>query len=162
LSEDWIDFSLISTIAQCHPEWSIVLIGRSKLDIGMVCKEKNIRFLGIKDFNNLPQYSKYFDVALIPFKINELTLSSNPLKMFEYLASGLPVVSVNIPEVARYGNLVKIANTPEQFMEKINEALLDNDVMKKRYRSDAVEDQTWDNRLEVISDIIMTHSMGFR
>jgi glycosyltransferase involved in cell wall biosynthesis len=157
ISEDWIDFDLLNEMAAQHPEWSIVLIGRTKLDLATALKHHNIHFLGVRPFDLLPEYNRAFDVATIPFVINELTESSNPLKLFEYLASGLPVVSVNIPEVARYSESVKVAHDHREFIRMTEQALTDNRREDKYRRSDLVRNETWQNRLEVLSDIITKH-----
>jgi glycosyltransferase involved in cell wall biosynthesis len=160
ISEDWIDFELINEMAAAHPEWSIVLIGRTKLDLAAVLRHDNIHFLGVRPFEQLPDYNRAFDVAVIPFVINELTESSNPLKLFEYLASGLPVVSVNIPEVARYAEHVKVANDHREFIRMTEQALTENTSAQKYQRSDLVRNETWESRLETLSDIITKHRIS--
>jgi glycosyltransferase involved in cell wall biosynthesis len=162
ISDDWIDFDLLNEMAAAHPEWSIVLIGRTKLDLASVLKHGNIHFLGVRRFEELPEYNRAFDVATIPFVINELTESSNPLKLFEYLASGLPVVSVDIPEVARYGQGVKVARDHREFITMTEQALRENSTAEKHRRSDLVKNETWENRLEILSTIIAKHSRPAR
>ncbi len=157
ISEDWIDFGLLNEMAARHPEWSVVLIGRTKLDLATVLKHDNIHFLGVRRFEQLPEYNRAFDVATIPFVINELTESSNPLKLFEYLASGLPVVSVNISEVAQSGQDVKVARDHHEFITLTEQALGENGAARKYQRSDAVKHETWANRLEMLSGIIAKH-----
>jgi glycosyltransferase involved in cell wall biosynthesis len=157
ISEDWIDFDLLNAMAARHPEWSLVLIGRTKLNLDAVLKHGNIHFLGVRPFEQLPDYSRAFNVAIIPFAINALTESSNPLKLLEYLASGLPVVSVNIPEVARYARLVKIAGNHDEFIRLTEEALIDRTIEQDYRRSDSVRSETWERRLELLSEIITEH-----
>ena len=157
ISEDWIDFDLLNEMAAQHPEWSIVLIGRTKLDLTAVLKHDNIHFLGVRPFEQLPTYNRAFDVATIPFVINELTESSNPLKLFEYLASGLPVVSVDIPEVAAFGENVKVARDHREFITMVEQALTENGTDERYRRSELVRNETWQNRLEILSGIITKH-----
>ena len=157
LSEDWIDFELLNDMAAQHPEWSLALIGRTKQDLAGVLRHDNIHFLGVKPFEQLPDYNRAFDVAIVPFVMNELTESSNPLKLFEYLASGLPVVSVNIPEVARYANVVKVARNRREFIRMTEEALTENGREDRYRRSELVRNETWENRLETLSGIIAKH-----
>ncbi len=157
ISEDWIDFDLLNEMAAQHPEWSVVLIGRTKLDLTAVLKHDNIHFLGVRPFEQLPDYNRAFDVATIPFVINELTESSNPLKLFEYLASGLPVVSVDIPEVAAFGENVKVAHDHREFITMAEQALTENGTDEKYRRSELVRNETWQNRLEMLSGIITKH-----
>src|SRR5258706_236920 len=130
-------------MAAQHQEWSVVLIGRTKLDLASILEHDNIHFLGVRPFEQLPSYNRAFDVAIIPFVINELTESSNPLKLFEYLASGLPVVSVNIPEVARHGDVVGVALNHREFIRMTERALTENGGEAKYTRSDSVRNETW-------------------
>jgi glycosyltransferase involved in cell wall biosynthesis len=157
ISEDWIDFALLNEMAASHPEWSIVLIGRSKLDLAPVLKGDNIHFLGVRPFERLPDYNRAFDVGIIPFAINTLTESSNPLKLFEYLASGLPVVSVNLSEVVGYGHSVRVAHDHDEFIRMTEAAIPDNSQDAKLARSDLVRNETWQNRLDTLSEIIARH-----
>ena len=157
ISEDWIDFTLLNRIAARHPEWSVVLIGRTKLDLGEVLHGTNIHFLGVRPFEQLPDYNRAFDVGIIPFAINELTESSNPLKLFEYLASGLPVVSVKLSEVAGIDGAVRVAGDHEEFIRMTEDAISDNSREAKLRRSDLVRNETWTNRLETLSEIIVNH-----
>jgi glycosyltransferase involved in cell wall biosynthesis len=135
-----------------------VLIGRTKRDLAEVLKHDNIRFLGVKPFEQLPAYNRAFDVATIPFVINNLTESSNPLKLFEYLASGLPVVSVDIPEVVGHGGDVKVARDHGEFITLTEVALSENSTEDRYRRSESVRGETWASRLEMLSGIIATHT----
>ena len=77
-----------------------------------------MHFLGRKSYAELPAYCRQFDVGLIPFKLNELTRAVNPIKLREYLAAGLPVISTPLPEVAIYEQMVNLADTPEEFVRR--------------------------------------------
>ncbi len=157
ISEDWIDFELLKLIAKTYPDYSVVLIGRSKIDLSKIFTEPNIHFLGVRPFESLPSYNSAFDVSIIPFCINDLTKSSNPLKLFEYLSSGLPVVTVDIPEVHKYQKLIYIAENREDFVKKIKIALEENSLELQEKRSNEMKKEDWDNRLEIISQIITKH-----
>lgn len=160
ISDDWIDFDLINYIARQKPEWNVVLIGKTKADLSGVLSGDNIHFLGVKDFALLPAYSKAFDVAIIPFKINQLTQDSNPLKLYEYLSSGLPVVSVRIPEIEKYAGTIRIADDPQSFVREIQDALRGNSRESALLRSEAMRHETWEDRVERISEIISAHAGG--
>ena len=109
-----------------------------------VTRHPNVHLLGRKPFDELPSYSKGFDVALNAFPINDVTLNANPLKVREYLAAGLPVVSSRIPEVEVLGDLVHIADDHAQFLEQIDVAL--KDPGPTRARSESMKDETWAGR----------------
>jgi len=103
LLADWVDLQLIRHVADAFSGGTVVLLGNSTADLKPLDGARNIRFLGRKPYADLPRYARAFDVALMPFKVNELTLAANPLKVREYLAAGLPVISTAIPEVERLG-----------------------------------------------------------
>ena len=98
----WVDLDLIAGIAQSRPSWSIVLIGPADVDVERLRALPNVHLLGKVPYSDLPRFAGGFDVGLIPFVINELTVSVNPLKLLEYFACGLPVVSADMPEVRRF------------------------------------------------------------
>jgi glycosyltransferase involved in cell wall biosynthesis len=100
LIADWVDVDLMAEVAKQFPTGSLVVLGRATTDTSVLHQLPNVHVLGRKPYQDLPAYCKAFDVALNPFRINELTLNANPLKVREYLAAGLPVVSTDIPEVA--------------------------------------------------------------
>src|SRR5206468_9422728 len=93
LLADWVDVPLVAALAASRPEWSFVLVGKAASDVGALQRLPNVRLLGRKPYAELPRYCKGFDAAVLPFKVNTLTLRANPLKIREYLAAGLPVVA---------------------------------------------------------------------
>jgi len=123
LIRDWVDLDLLAEVARARPAWHIVLIGDSTVDLGPYRSIPNMHFLGRRSYEQLPAYCKAFDVGLIPFKINELTRAVNPIKLREYLAAGLPVVSSPLPEVKLYSHLVEVADTAEGFVRAVESAL---------------------------------------
>ncbi|HJY88181.1 MAG TPA: glycosyltransferase, partial [Candidatus Acidoferrales bacterium] len=92
LIADWVDLETIRHLAGVRPQWSFLLIGKVQTDTSALRRLPNIHLLGRRDYQSLPAYCKVFDVAILPFVRNELTLAANPLKLREYLAAGLPVV----------------------------------------------------------------------
>lgn len=126
LLSSWIDFDLIVKVASTQPQWSFVFIGPLQVPKSSLPKAPNIYFLGPISYDELPQHARYFDVGLIPFKVNELTSSVNPLKLMEYLAMGIPVVSTPLVEVVKYKEYVRIASGAEDF-EKAIQAAIDED-----------------------------------
>lgn len=151
MSEDWIDLDLLVKVAESFPDASLVMLGKVTMDLSRLEKLPNVHLLGRKPYESLPAYSKAFDVAIIPFPISELTLNSNPLKAREYLASGLPVVSTDIPEVAVLGQC-RVAKTHDDFVNEIREAL--KDPGPKAERSEAVRGESWQARLDTVRGYI--------
>ena len=125
--DERMDLDLIAAIADARPEWSLVMVGPVvKIDPAHLPKRPNIHYLGGKTYDVLPTYLAGWDVALMPFAINESTRFISPTKTPEYLAGGKPVVSTPITDVARhYGELegVKIAAEPAAFVAACDAAL---------------------------------------
>jgi glycosyltransferase involved in cell wall biosynthesis len=147
LIEEWVDLELIAFLAEARPAWTFVLIGRVAVDIGRLAKLKNVIFPGMQPYETLPGWAKAFDVSIIPFRQNELVRNVNPLKLREYLAAGSPVVSVWMPEVERLEPHVAIARTHQEFLQKLDEALLEDSEEKRQARMKAVAGMTWDARV---------------
>jgi glycosyltransferase involved in cell wall biosynthesis len=147
LIADWVDVDLMAEVAKHFRAGSMVILGKATTDISVLQSLPNVHVLGRKPYADLPAYCKGFDVALMPFRINELTLNSNPLKVREYLAAGLPVVSSPIPEVEVLG-LCRIANGPVETIAEIEAAL--QEPGPSIVRSDAVSGESWESRLEDI------------
>ncbi|MCB1023515.1 MAG: glycosyltransferase, partial [Acidobacteria bacterium] len=155
LLADWVDFELIRKAAEKYPNGSIVLIGKISVDaqrkVKILDNIKNVHFLGRKPYEMLPNYCKAFDVSINPFEINELTLAANPLKVREYLAAGLNVVSTDIPEVRILKHCL-IGKTHEEFLEKIEEAIRDN--TPRDVISDSIRDESWRAKIDELRKII--------
>ena len=148
MATDWFDLELMLNVAKSFPEGSIVLLGNSTMDISRLTEMPNVHYLGRKPYDSLPAYSKGFDVGLIPFPINNVTLNANPLKAREYLAAGVPVVSTRIPEVEHLG-LCRIATDQEDMAGEIKAALADSTT--REARSLAMQTESWESRVEEIS-----------
>jgi glycosyltransferase involved in cell wall biosynthesis len=125
--DERFDTELLAKAAEMRPDWSFVMVGPVvKISEEDLPKRPNIHYLGSKTYAELPGYLSGWDVALMPFAMNESTQFISPTKTPEYLAGGKPVVSTPIKDVVRhYGELegVKIASTPEEFVAACDEAL---------------------------------------
>ena len=133
-----------------RPEWSIVLVGKLQTDVERFRTIKNMHFLGQRPHAELPHYSRGFDVAVIPHKINELTRNMNPIKLREYLAAGLPVVSTPLPEVRVYEPEVRIAEGVEAWIAELESAIMDRSPEADRRRSALVAGEDWSVRVDTI------------
>jgi UDP-galactopyranose mutase len=125
--DERFDTELVARVAEMRPDWSLVVVGPVvKISEEDLPKQPNIHYLGSKTYDQLPAYLSGWDVALMPFAMNESTQFISPTKTPEYLAGGKPVVSTPIRDVVRhYGQLeaVKIASTPEEFVAACEQAL---------------------------------------
>jgi len=154
----WTDLDMVLEVALRKPSWSIVLIGPVDPGINLRRFEgvKNIHFLGRQPAEMLPGYLKGIDVCLNLFRKIPLTRAVNPLKVYEYLAAGKPVVSTPMPEVQKFGRLVSIGHDPDSFIAAIQRALTSTDdpaIIETRQR--AVAAFSWDRIFdEVMSRVI--------
>ena len=125
--DERFDTELLDQVAAMRPQWTFVMVGPVvKISQDDLPKRPNIHYLGGKTYDQLPAYLSGWDVALMPFAMNESTQFISPTKTPEYLAGGKPVVSTPIKDVVRhYGQLegVKIAADPQSFLEACEEAL---------------------------------------
>jgi glycosyltransferase involved in cell wall biosynthesis len=154
LIHEWIDLDLIEYVARAMPEWSIVMIGKCSIDISRFKPYNNVVFLGQKPYESLPAYCRAFDVGLIPFVVNELTINVNPIKLREYLSSGLPVVSTSLPEVEKYHDIVQMAATYEEFVAKVEHILTVDSPGMHDQRSLRMASETWLGKVEYISQCV--------
>jgi glycosyltransferase involved in cell wall biosynthesis len=111
----WVDLALVVGIARARPDWSVVLIGPpAGADTGSLAGLANVYQLGARPYATLPAYLQHADVCLLPFVQNELTAAVDPLKVYEYLAAGRPVVATPLPALARCGDLIeRVTSAPE-------------------------------------------------
>jgi glycosyltransferase involved in cell wall biosynthesis len=149
---DFVDLELVADAARARPEWSFVLVGRWATGLGALRGLSNVHLLGQRPYATLPAYCRGFDVGIIPFRINDLTLRANPLKLREYLAAGLPVVSTPLPEVAKYGALVRIADGRDAFVREIEHALRERGEPFVGRRLQAMRQESWEGRVEQFSE----------
>ena len=160
--DERMDLDLLTGIAEARPAWHLVLVGPvAKIDPAMLPHGPNIHYLGPKEYGDLPSYLAGWDVALLPFAMNESTRFISPTKTPEYLAAGKPVVSTPIRDVVRpYGvrGLAHIAGTVPGFVAAIEDALQE-DGEARVVRADAFLaheswDGTWDRMHRLIEDVI--------
>lgn len=125
--DERMDLELLSGIALSQPDWQLVIIGPvAKIDPAVLPRHKNIHYLGVKDYKELPVYLAGWDLAMLPFARNESTRFISPTKTPEYLAAGKPVVSTSIRDVVRpYGEegMVLIADTVAEFVAAAEKAM---------------------------------------
>ena len=137
LISDYVDLELLAQAARARPKWSFVLVGNVNLRARALSGLPNVHLLGGRPYEDLPRYFAAFDVGLIPFRMNRLVRAVNPIKLREYLAAGLPVVSAPLEAVLGYAPAVYPAQNLEQFLAACDMALRENHPAARRAR------QTW-------------------
>ena len=174
---DWIDFGLLYEVARSRPMYSFVLVG----GVGLEAEVKeprleplrtlpNVVVLGHRDYSQIPQYLAEFDVCLIPFVLNDLTRATDPVKLYEYLSLGKPVVSTALPELGQCGDLVYIGGDAEDFARKVDDAVAEEEAgLRRRRRVAFAATSTWERRVDdlrkgirqvfpTVSILIVTHN----
>jgi len=155
----WFDVDLVCKLAELHPEYSVLIVGPVGHGLEKFRRHPNITSVGFKKYEVVPKYLAYMDVCLIPFKINKLTLAVNPIKLYEYLAAGKPVVSTALPEVCNNASeFVYVGKNEEDFIRKVEEAV--DEAKKPEYeaivarRMRFAEDNSWDKRVDIFERLL--------
>lgn len=157
----WIDYTLIRDIALLRPEWGVALVG-PEYHPEKICKGiPNIYFLGAKPYKKLPAYIKYFDVEIIPFEVRAMTQSANPIKMYESLAAGVPVVATPIRECLNFSPFIRIGRNADEFVRQIEDALRSKSSEQAVYYKIAAEN-SWTERVGAIHSILDSVSVNTR
>lgn len=125
---DWVDLELVAAVARARPEWTFVLIGDVFVeDLAGLDALPNVRLLGRRPYEDMPRYLYHFDVCMVPFKLNDVTHAVDPVKFYEYVSAGKPVVAVPLKEMAVYGEHAYFATGAEAFEQAIARALAEGD-----------------------------------
>lgn len=152
----WLDFDLIDRLAAERPDCSIVMVG-PLYNVSDVPRRPNIHYLGFKSYEQLAAYEQAFDVGIVPFKLSSMVESVNPIKMWEYMAAGLPIVTTNIPEAHKYAPLILWSQDEQEFIGNIDRALADNSPELREQRMAFARENSWLVRARQIVDIIESH-----
>jgi len=147
-----VDLDLVRRLAAEHPTGSVVLVGPVFLDVHDLAAP-NVHVLGPRPYRDLPAYVQAFDVGIIPYVLNEHTVAVDPLKLLEYLAAGIPVVTTDLPEVRKYRDAVTIAATPQAFVTAVRDALDAPDGSRAARRAVA-RNHGWDRRARELLGIL--------
>ena len=157
------DVELIRYIALSCPERSLVLVGNLSSigsssffkDFKQLVNLRNVHWLGWKQYILLPNYLKAMDVCLLPYILDEWTINCYPEKLHQYQAAGKPVVSTGLPEIKPISEVVEVAQTHEEFLEKIDKFLDANEntqsILK---RVEIASENTWENRASRVIEIL--------
>lgn len=157
--DERLDLDLLSRLAQRRPDWQIVMVGPlAKLEEADLPRAANIHWLGLKPYVELPAYLAGWDVAIMPFAINEATRFISPTKTPEYLAGGRPIVSTPVPDVVQpYGDagLVSIAPDVEGFVEAVEQAIACDRAQLLSRADRLLERQSWDRTWSEMEQLVM-------
>jgi GT2 family glycosyltransferase/glycosyltransferase involved in cell wall biosynthesis len=152
---NWFDVELLTAVAESRPQYSFVLIGQvHQIDVSRLQNLSNVYFLGEKSYREIPSYLANFDTALIPFRVNELTRAVDPVKLYEYLSQGKPVVATRMAELEQAAELIQIADNAEDFARKLDVAMGDKDPARRAKRIEFARANTWAARVAEIDRVI--------
>ena len=163
--DERVDWDLLAAVADLKPDWQWIMVGpvSGKIPDSILPQRPNIHYPGGKDYADLPTYLAGWDVAIMPFAINEATRFISPTKTPEYLAGGKPVVSTPILDVIRqYGNagLAHVASTPQEFVAACEAALNEDRAARLAQVDPVLAQMSWDKIWGKMHDLIGTVVSG--
>lgn len=146
---EWVDLQLIAELAKRRPEWNFVLIGDIFVDnLAGLDALANVHLLGRKPYEQMPLYLYRFDVCLIPFRLYNVTHAVDPVKFYEFISAGKPVVSTPLQEMKIYEDFVYFASDADSFIGQIERALDETDVELANSRVKLARANDWSSRFE--------------
>ncbi len=148
---EWFDLELLVELVRQRPSYTFVLLGGVfDVDTRELAALPNVRLLGQTPYERLPAYLHRFDVCLIPFRVNEVTAATDPVKFYEYLSAGKPVVATPMPELEPYRDHYYPAAGPEEFVRQVDAALAEKDPKRAADRVELASQNTWQLRVAAI------------
>ena len=153
-----LDIDLLVQLARARPNWSFALVGPigpgdPRADVSSLAAEPNIHLLGPRSYEQLPSVLRAADAGLIPYARNELTNSIFPMKVYEYLAAGLPVAATPLPSLSEISE-VATASDAEGIAKLLDESLAHDTPQRKTERSRAAQAHSWERRIEEIATAV--------
>jgi len=157
--DERLDLALVDALAGARPPWQLVMVGPvAKIDPARLPRRPNIHWLGMQSYALLPHLVASWDIGLLPFARNEATRFISPTKTLEYMAAEKPVVSTPINDVvALYGDVVRVAGEPGEFIRACEEMLAENETSRTRRIGEmlaTVRRMSWDNAVETIRAVL--------
>jgi len=148
---EWFDFDIVEKAAKQYPQWKFVIVGEVYLSVvskvKILSQLENIKFLPRVNYSEIPTLLSSFDIAMLPFKINQITNNTSPVKVFEYLAGGKITVSTALPEIINLFGVL-IANDDVTFQQNIFRAIeLSKNADYIEQLKDTAKEHSWDNRV---------------
>ncbi|MDO8688772.1 MAG: glycosyltransferase, partial [Dehalococcoidia bacterium] len=156
-----LDLACLRRLLVSHPQCSLVLLGsidpsgaEDQLRDLLACPQ--VYYLGRKPPGELPNYLARFDVCLIPYRMEEEAMNADPLKVYEYLAAGKPIVATSIPSLQRFSTVLRLASTEEEFLQAVRDVLSGEDPALTSRRRILAMENSWEDRVERISQLIQS------
>ena len=143
----WCDLELLDQLALNFSDCSLLIIG-PLYNVRNIPLRPNIHWLGYKSYEELIYYASYFDVGIIPFKQNDMTAAVNPIKMWEYMAMGIPVVTTALPEAQKYCEELYYSSGRQEFINNVRLGLKQENWVKCERRMTLAQENSWKARAE--------------
>ena len=150
-----LDLELLDELAAAHPEWTFALIGEAaagcEAELDRLTTRPNVHLLGTIPASEVADHIRQFDLGLVPYRLTRETHHASPLKVYEYLAAGIPVVSADVPGSRLFAETVTLASAAAGWAAAISRELAENTPATAARRRAAVAPHTWDARVETLS-----------
>jgi glycosyltransferase involved in cell wall biosynthesis len=159
VSDYKLNLEWLLQLSQARPNYSIVLIGPTGVsdpstDVGKLSRQPNVHLLGHRAYAELPSYVKGFDLAVIPYRLNDYTQAVFPIKFFELLASGRPLVISPLPAVKDYWHAAHVADSADAFIAACDAALRSDNEEAKQARLKLARENSWDSRVQKLLNLV--------
>jgi len=156
---DKLNFTMLKELAQENPEWSLIFLGEARVSQQAETWQAlqalpNVHHLGLVEVSQVPHYVKGFQVGLVPYAQDRHAENTSPLKIYDYLAAGLPIATMDIPVAREFSQHVHLANNPRDFVQAVQSALADTTPERRQARKRVAAQHTWEARVEQLSDLI--------
>lgn len=156
---DKLDLNMLKELAQANPAWSLVFLGEIRVTQQAetwqrLLAKPNVHYLGMADISQVPYYLKGFDAGLVPYVQDRHAEHISPLKLYDYLAAGLPVAALDLPAARQFGPHIHLADSPQDFAQAVRAALADTTPERRQARRDIAAQHTWEARVEQLSELI--------
>lgn len=154
--DERVDYAMIGEMARKRPDWSFCMVGPVvKVDPAHLPHSPNLFWLGSRDYQQLPDYCRAFDVCMMPFAMNKSTEYINPTKGLEYMATGRPIVSTPVRDVVRqWSDICYIASTADEFIAAADEALNNPDISRIEKGLALARENSWERTVEKMQELI--------
>jgi glycosyltransferase involved in cell wall biosynthesis len=151
----WVDLTWVAHAARQRPDWSFVLIGPRSTDLSPVEGLPNVDVPGPRPYGEVPSYLAAFDVAIVPFVQDEVTRNADPIKVYEYLAAGVPVVATRLQALERLSHVVRLAGSPQGFLTELDAAVAEGRETRAVERRAEAQKHTWAARFDEFERLVL-------
>ncbi|MFX0201437.1 MAG: glycosyltransferase [Candidatus Hodarchaeota archaeon] len=152
--DERIDIELMSFVLENIRDATFVFVGPIGINMRDLENHPRVFLAGKRRYEEIPAFIEAFDVALIPYRLNEVTRAVYPVKLHEYLILGKPVVATSLPELEQFSDMIWVARTKEEFLHHIRAALNESDEGIRNKRIDIAKANSWDERINQITEIL--------